>query len=56
MNTTYANGVYANGEVILLENLRKDSGEKENDEDFAKRLASLCDIYVNDAFSVSHSE
>ena len=43
-----------NGEVMLLENLRRDSGEAGNNEDFAKQLASLVDIYINDAFSVSH--
>lgn len=43
-----------NGECILLENLRFFEGEKKNDEKFAKELASLADIYVNDAFSVSH--
>lgn len=40
--------------IILLENLRAHEGEKENDKKFAKELASLADIYVNDAFSVSH--
>lgn len=43
-----------NGEVIMLENLRKNAGEKANDLAFAKELAELADIYVNDAFSVSH--
>ena len=43
-----------NGEIILLENIRENAGEKENDEKFAKQLATLADIYVNDAFSVSH--
>ena len=43
-------------EVILLENLREHNGEKENDKKFAKELASLADIYVNEAFSVSHRE
>jgi len=42
------------GEIILLENLRFYKEEKENDEKFAKKLASFADIYVNDAFSVSH--
>ena len=41
------------GEIAVLENLRFWM-EKENDEDFAKQLASFADIYVNDAFSVSH--
>ncbi len=42
------------GEIIMLENLRHNSGEKENDPVFAARLAQLADIYVNDAFAVSH--
>lgn len=42
------------GDVVLLENLRKDPGEKKNDPVFAKKLASLADVYVNEAFSVSH--
>jgi phosphoglycerate kinase len=43
-----------NDEVLLLENLRFNPGEEANDMDFAKRLATLCDVYVNDAFSASH--
>ena len=43
-----------NGDVLLLENLRHSKGEEENDLEFAKYIASLGDIYVNDAFSVSH--
>ena len=42
------------GDVLLLENLRFYKEEKENSMDFARRLASLADIYINDAFSVSH--
>ncbi|MFC1895780.1 phosphoglycerate kinase [Thermodesulfobacteriota bacterium] len=42
------------GDVILLENLRFHPGEQENDDEFAKRLAALCDIYVNNAFAVAH--
>lgn len=41
-------------EIVFLENLRFNSGEKSNDIKFAKFLASLADIYVNDAFSVCH--
>lgn len=44
----------AGGEIILLENIRLHKGEEENDKNFAKELASLGDIYVNDAFSASH--
>lgn len=42
------------GEVLLLQNLRVNEGEKNNDEDFARELASLANFYVNDAFAVSH--
>ncbi|MBI2046016.1 MAG: phosphoglycerate kinase [Parcubacteria group bacterium] len=42
------------GGVVLFENARGEYGETENDMDFAKRLASFADIYVNEAFSVSH--
>ena len=42
------------GEVILLENLRLHVDEVANNEDFAQEFASLADVYVNDAFSVSH--
>ena len=42
------------GEVLLLENLRFEKGEEANDPAFAKELASLADIYVNDAFGTSH--
>lgn len=43
-----------NGDVVLMENLRFHIGEEENDDTFAKQLASGFDIYVNDAFAVSH--
>lgn len=42
------------GEVCLLENLRYHKEEEENNDDFAKKLASLADIYVNDAFGTCH--
>ena len=42
------------GEVILIENIRFFKEETENDDEFSKKLASLCDIYINDAFSCSH--
>ena len=42
------------GEVLLLENVRSNEGEKKNDPDFAKALASLADIYVDDAFGATH--
>ena len=43
-----------NGDVLLLENLRLHAEEEENDADFAEQLASLCDVYVNDAFGTAH--
>ena len=58
---TWANSDYRdavkemeNDDVLLLENLRFNPGEEANDPEFAKRLASLCDVYVNDAFSAAH--
>jgi phosphoglycerate kinase len=42
------------GQVLLLENLRFHEEEEANDEEFAKELASLCDVYVNDAFGTAH--
>lgn len=42
------------GEILLLENLRFYPEEETNDENFAKNLASLAEIYINDAFGVSH--
>ena len=42
------------GEILLLENLRFDKREEENDEKFCKELASLADVYVNDAFGTAH--
>jgi phosphoglycerate kinase len=42
------------GGIMLLENLRFHKGEEENDSRFAKKLAEIADIYVNEAFSVSH--
>ena len=42
------------GDVLLLENLRFHKEEEENDEEFSKQLASLCDLYVNDAFGTAH--
>ena len=45
-----------NGEILLLENIRQHSAEELNDPEFAKKLASYADYYVNDAFAVSHRE
>jgi phosphoglycerate kinase len=44
----------ADGDVLLLENLRFHPEEEKNDDGFAKQLASLCDLYVNDAFGTAH--
>ena len=42
------------GDVLLLENVRFHPEEEENDPEFSKKLAELCDIYVNDAFGTAH--
>ena len=42
------------GEVVLLENCRVNKGEKKNDEGLARKMAALCDVYVNDAFGTAH--
>ena len=43
-----------NGDILLLENLRRDPRETQNDDGFAHELASLGELYVDDAFSVAH--
>ncbi|HEY7675160.1 MAG TPA: phosphoglycerate kinase [Burkholderiales bacterium] len=42
------------GEVVLLENCRVNKGEKKDDEALSKKMATLCDVYVNDAFGAAH--
>ncbi|MFZ5556992.1 MAG: phosphoglycerate kinase [Pseudomonadota bacterium] len=42
------------GQVVLLENCRVNKGEKKNDDALARKLAALCDVYVNDAFGTAH--
>ena len=42
------------GEVVLLENCRCNKGEKKDNEELAKKMAALCDVYVNDAFGTAH--
>lgn len=42
------------GEVVLLENCRCNRGEKKNDDALARKMAALCDVYVNDAFGTAH--
>jgi phosphoglycerate kinase len=44
----------APGEAVLLENCRFNKGEKEDDDALAKKMAALCDVYVNDAFGAAH--
>ena len=44
----------APGQVVLLENCRVNPGEKKNNQDLARKMAALCDIYVNDAFGTAH--
>jgi phosphoglycerate kinase len=44
----------APGEVVMLENCRVNIGEKNNSDDLAKKMAALCDVYVNDAFGTAH--
>jgi phosphoglycerate kinase len=44
----------APGEVVLLENCRVNPGEKKNSDELAKKMAALCDVYVNDAFGTAH--
>ena len=43
-----------NGDAVLIENVRFDAGEEKNDKNFAKALADLADLYVNDAFGTAH--
>ena len=43
-----------NGDIVLLENIRFDAREEANDAEFAKELASLAEVYVNDAFGTAH--
>lgn len=51
----YLDGVEVNaGEVVVLENVRFNKGEKKNDEALAKKMAALCDVYVMDAFGTAH--
>jgi phosphoglycerate kinase len=42
------------GQVVLLENCRVNKGEKKNDDALARKMAALCDVYVNDAFGTAH--
>ncbi|CUX97342.1 phosphoglycerate kinase [Candidatus Hoaglandella endobia] len=52
----YLNGVVdiSKGELVVLENVRLNKGEKKNDDDLAKKYAALCDVFVMDAFGTAH--
>ena len=52
--TTAKVAALKDGDVLMLENLRFHPEEEKNDDDFARQLAALCDIYVNDAFGAAH--
>ncbi|KTC87013.1 phosphoglycerate kinase [Legionella brunensis] len=53
--TDYLDGIEVNpGELVICENVRFNTGEKSNDDDLAKKLANLCDIFVMDAFGTAH--
>jgi len=52
--TTVSVAALKGGDVLLLENLRFHPEEEKNDDDFARQLAALCDIYCNDAFGAAH--
>ena len=55
LESNYLNGCdFLNEDILLLENVRVNSGEAANDESLARRLAALCDIFVMDAFATSH--
>jgi len=47
-------GALSDGEILMLENLRYHPEEEKNDPEFSRQLAALADVYVNDAFAVSH--
>src|SRR5438874_1231201 len=51
----WVNGVDVKlGQVVMLENCRVNKGEKKDDPELAKKIAALCDVYVNDAFGTAH--
>jgi phosphoglycerate kinase len=55
LKTNWVEGVDVKpGQVVLLENCRVNKGEKKNDETLARKMAALCDVYVNDAFGTAH--
>jgi phosphoglycerate kinase len=55
LRSNWVDGVQVEpGQVVLLENCRINKGEKKNDETLARKMAALCDIFVNDAFGTAH--
>lgn len=55
LRTDWVDGVKVDaGRVVLLENCRCNVGEKKNDDGLARKMAALCDVYVNDAFGTAH--
>ena len=55
LRSNWIDGVdVAPGQVVLLENCRCNKGEKKNDEALGRKMAALCDVYVNDAFGTAH--
>jgi len=55
LKANWVDGVQiAPGEVVLLENCRVNKGEKKNSDELARKMAALCDVYVNDAFGTAH--
>jgi phosphoglycerate kinase len=55
LKTNWVEGVDVTpGQIVLLENCRVNKGEKNNDETLARKMAALCDVYVNDAFGTAH--
>jgi phosphoglycerate kinase len=55
LKTDWVDGVAVEpGQVVLLENCRINVGEKKNDPDLSRKMAALCDVYVNDAFGTAH--
>ena len=55
LKSDWVNGVDVKpGDVVMLENCRVNKGEKKDDEALARKIAALCDVYVNDAFGTAH--
>ena len=49
-------GMIKPGNLVMLENCRFNKGEKKNDDELSRRMAAMCDVYVNDAFGAAHRE